>query len=249
MSKSKKKGDDYYPLRWKAADFVENIIILHRTRAALLIAALGIMCVILGLILVGWRPWSSGEETATEEEVTEQVVEEDPVEEVTTIRPLANDVEVAGTTAGTVIELGPTTMRLTGGFSDDVAADVGVARAIELFTDREFLDAQLLGPFSDDGELTIRIVEPLFIGDTADVNPDLAFLFSDVAAAVLSSGEWTVEVVGHAPDDALSQTRALTAADQLIAEGVVANIVTSRGAGSSERILDFQSRIDFILTR
>lgn len=259
MSKSQKKGDNYYPLRWKVADFVENIIILHRTRAALAIAALGILFVIIGLFALGWRPWGSSDETAGAEPTEEADIEVPPHDETTleeelaaatdTVRPIATPEQAALTTPGTVIELGTNTMRLTGGLPDDVAADVSVARALELFDDREFLDVQLLGDFADDGQITIRIVEPLFIGDSTEVNPDLTALFADIATAVRSNAELSVEVVGHAPDQALSETRAQIAADQLIVQGIAANIVTSRGAGGSERIPDFASRVDFILSQ
>ncbi len=260
MSKSQKKVDNYYPLRWKVADFVENIIILHRTRAALVLAALGIFFVIIGLFVLGWRPWGSSDETA-EAEAAEQVTNDVPQHDETTleqelaelpedtVRPIATTEQFALTTPGTVIELGSTTMRLTGGLTNDVAADRSVARALELFNNREFLDAQVLGDFGDDEQITIRVVEPVFLGDTAEINPDLTPLFVDVADAVRSSGEWTVEVVGHTPDQALSETRAQAAADQLVAQGVAANIVTTRGAGGTERILDFNSRVDFILTQ
>lgn len=64
MSAGKNKGDDYYPFRWKVADFAENIVILYRTQAAAAIAALGIIIVLIGVFLLGWRPFSS-DDTAT----------------------------------------------------------------------------------------------------------------------------------------------------------------------------------------
>ena len=29
MSAGKNKGDDYYPFRWKVADFAENLSLIH----------------------------------------------------------------------------------------------------------------------------------------------------------------------------------------------------------------------------
>ena len=64
-----------------------------------------------------------------------------------------------------------------------------------------------------------------------------------------SSGNQTVEVVGHADGGPLSLARAEAAADQIVASGVVANVVTASGVGNSEPVLDTPTeRIDFVIS-
>lgn len=269
MNAGKKKGDDYYPLRWRVADFVENIIILYRSKAALFIAALGILLVLIGLFVLGWRPWSSDEvadpiddnvaetsdidETGTDQPETDQSSTEETtttaLDASNTDRPIASDQEVAFTTPGTVIELGPTVMRLTGGHPSDEGAERSLAIAVDLFPDREVFDAQLLSTsFPEDETITIRIVEPtLFIEDAAELNPAFLSLFDDVADVVFSNGDFTVEIEGHDIRQRLSERRARAAEEQLIAAGVVPNIVTNAGFGNTMPIPEFASRIDFII--
>ena len=74
MNLGRDKGDEYYPLRWKLADFAENIIILYRTRAALVLAALGVLLILIGAFIVGWRPFSSDDADVVTD-VTEEVAD------------------------------------------------------------------------------------------------------------------------------------------------------------------------------
>ena len=46
--------DDYYPLRWKLADFVEDLFMLHRTLVIGLLALLGLGFIALGFLAFGW---------------------------------------------------------------------------------------------------------------------------------------------------------------------------------------------------
>ncbi len=260
---NKNKGDDYYPIRWKFADFVENIIILHRTRAALAIAALGILLVLIGLFVLGWRPFGGDEVAGTDAPDTSEVVNvpaehdgdevppEDPADPTTSIRPIATDQQAELTTPGIVIELGATVMRLTGGAANDAEADAFLGIATQLFPNREVFDSQLLSPtFENNGDIVIRVVEPtLFDAGTDDLNPELNSLIAEVATVVRSSGNQTVEVVGHADGGPLSLARAEAAADQIVASGVVANVVTASGVGNSEPVLDTPTeRIDFVIS-
>lgn len=253
----KKKGDDYYPLRWRLADFFENIIILYRTKAAIGIAILAILVVLVGLVILGWNPFSSDDGNNPDQvaQVEDGTGENQPagglpeIDPATAIRPVADAQQLQFTTSGNVIELGPTVMRLVGGQPSDEAADRALAIAIEQFPNREVFDAQLLSnQFSGSDEIIIRIVEPtLFADGTAEINPAFLPLFQDVVSVIFSNGNFNVEVTGHNNDQALSMDRAQAAGDQLIALGVSSNAVLVTGLGNSEPIDTFTSRIDFIV--
>jgi outer membrane protein OmpA-like peptidoglycan-associated protein len=45
---------DYYPLRWKLADFVEDLFMLHRTAVIGLLALVGLAFITLGFLAFGW---------------------------------------------------------------------------------------------------------------------------------------------------------------------------------------------------
>lgn len=259
----KKKGDDYYPLRWKFADFFENIIILYRTKAAIGIALLGALLVILGLLILGWNPLSSDD--VANDDTPEAQVEHDrddrgdpenlanpqaaEIDPTTVTRPVADAQQLQFTTSGNVIELGPNVMRLVGGQPSDEAADRALAIALEQFPNREVFDAQILSnQFSESDEIIIRLVEPtLFVDGTAELNPAFLSLFGDVMGVVFSNGNFNVEVTGHDNDQQLSAARAQAAGDQLVALGVSQSSVISTGLGNSQPIDTFTSRIDFII--
>ncbi len=267
MSPKSSKNSDYYPLRWKVADFVENIIILHRTRVALIAAALGVILVIIGVFVLGWRPWGSGAETdqiLDEEGIVSEIADQDstnpdsgpenPDETVeidpgTVSRPVATDAQLEFTRSGIVIELGSRTMRLSGGSPSDEAADSGVQFATELFPNRELLDAQVLSTeFSETDEIVIRLVEPnLFATDTSSLNPDLSALIADVVYVARTVGYQTVDVVGHANTGELSSLRADAVAEVLVNQGLSPETVTSFGLGNSEPIPNFPEYIDFVI--
>ena len=251
-----KKDDSYYPLRWRLADFVENIIILHRTRAALAVAGLGALMIFVGLLIFGWRPFSGDDEAIANPraELTETTVDDSGVAEAqfgrgTAVRPIATPEDVQQTTSGSVIELGPTVMRLTGGFSSDAAADLALSQAVELFPNRELLDAQVLSDqFRDTDQVVIRVIEPnFFLEGSSELNPDLVGLIADVATTIQSRDGWTVEVAGHGASEALSSERAQAAADQLVANGIALDTVTVSGRGNSEAIPGTLGHIDFLL--
>ncbi len=270
MSAGRKKDGDYYPLRWKFADRVENIVILYRTRAAVVIAALGLLLILAGIFIIGWRPFESDDD-ATNQDQTEIVdgADDAPTQEESigvaangqgsatqngdlvtgqTRRPIATDAQLRSATSGVVIELGAAVMNLTGGFSSDEAADAAFMRATMLFPTREVLDSQLLSDeFVPTDDVLIRIVDPLFAEDTAELDPALVPLITDVATAIGSSGELTVEVVAHVPRLLLSQDRAQVIADQLVADGIASNIITVTGRGNTEPLPGIPSRVEFIL--
>ncbi len=258
MSRTGKKGDDYYPLRWRVADYFENIIILHRTKAALGIAALATLLVLIGLFVLGWNPFGSDDsvveppadtERIEPDEIIDDVVPAGGINPATASRPIADSQQVQLTTPGTVIELGPTVMRLTGGHPNDAAADRSLLIATDLFVDREVFDAQVLsGEFPETEQIVVRLIEPtLFAEGTAELNTAFVSLFDDVASVVFTRVDVAVEVTGHNNDVQLSAERARAIADQLIAVGVDEDIVTISGRGDAEPIGDFDSRIDVVI--
>ncbi len=60
------KDDDYYPFRWKVADFFEDLFVLHRTAVVGVLALLGLGFILLGFLVLGWGQGDSTEELATE---------------------------------------------------------------------------------------------------------------------------------------------------------------------------------------
>jgi outer membrane protein OmpA-like peptidoglycan-associated protein len=59
------KDDGYYPLRWKLADFVEDVFMLHRTAAIGILALVGLGFIVLGFLSLGWGSNGSTETAAT----------------------------------------------------------------------------------------------------------------------------------------------------------------------------------------
>lgn len=281
MNAGRDKGDEYYPLRWKLADFAENIIILYRTRAALVLAALGVLLILIGAFIVGWRPFSSDDADVVTD-VTEEVADDGVFDDggisqeealgVTAdddlvagddanssdatfstiegnIRPIATEGQLRFVQPAVVIEVGPTVMQLTGGFPSDAAADDAIARATTLFPTLEVLDSQVLHEsFAETDELLIRLGDPtLFVAETATLNPAFLPVVADVATAVLASGDISVEVVGHYPGPVRSTNQARAIADELIAQGVDANRISSVGVGNTDPVPGFDSRVDVIV--
>ena len=54
----KLESEDYYPIRWKLADFAEDLFVLHRTALVAILALVG-----LGLILIGFLVLGEGQQT------------------------------------------------------------------------------------------------------------------------------------------------------------------------------------------
>ena len=46
------KSDSYYPLRWKIADAIEDLFLLHRATAVGVLALLGLAAIIAGFLLL-----------------------------------------------------------------------------------------------------------------------------------------------------------------------------------------------------
>ena len=56
--------DDYYPFRWKVADAVEDMFLLHRSKVIGVIALLGLGFILVGFLLLGWGGTTSQTDTA-----------------------------------------------------------------------------------------------------------------------------------------------------------------------------------------
>ncbi len=59
------KTDGYYPIRWKIADAVEDIFVLHRSKAIGVIALIGLAFILFGFLLLGWGGANSQTDTAS----------------------------------------------------------------------------------------------------------------------------------------------------------------------------------------
>jgi len=94
--------DDYYPLRWKAADGFEDMILLHRATVVGALALLG-----LGAIIAGFLIFNSGETTTTTAttsettvpETVDEVVEDDDQDEAAPTTASAEATTTTPTTA------------------------------------------------------------------------------------------------------------------------------------------------------
>lgn len=252
MSSRPHKDDDYYPLRWKFADAVENIIILYQTKAAIAVAAFGLVFVIVGLLLLGWRPFGSDADEAVSQDPARELSEPQDlsIDPDSVRRTVATDEQVATTKSGAVIELGPRTIRIVGGAASDEAADANAAVTLNLFPGREILDDQLLSQaFGTNNEITVRVVEPgFFLGEGAELNSELISLISDVAEAVRRNDAGNaVLVVGHAPTGPLGTERAESVANELINLGLTIEQVSFTSVGNSEPLPGVESYIEFLL--
>lgn len=59
------KPEDYYPLRWKVADAVEDVFVLHRSKAIGVIALIGLAFILFGFLLLGWGGARNQTDTAS----------------------------------------------------------------------------------------------------------------------------------------------------------------------------------------
>lgn len=270
----KKKDDSYYPLRWKFADSVENIIILHRTKAAIAIAILGIALVIAGLSILGFFGSDDSDESADGNPVTEQTTAGDPddltqadgdadaqlpnddniieggaEDDVNNSRPTATDEQLLLTPSGTVIQISGDTVRLVGGFPSEEAADESLDLIIDFFGDFEIIDDQIIGDgFDDLDSLLISIVDPtLFADQTAEINPRFFGVFDAVSDLIFVNGNFSVNVRAHVEGQELSDIRAEAVTDRLVSALVDPEIISAAGFDGADLAAGQTSRIDFLI--
>lgn len=252
MSSRPHKDDDYYPLRWKFADAVENIIILYRTKAAIAVAVFGMLFVFFGLLLLGWRPFGNDEEAIAQDPVAD-VVEEEldfTIDPDSVRRTVATEEQAVTTKSGAVIELGQRTIRIVGGAPTDEVADEIARQTVGLFPNREILDDQLLShQFGQTNEFTVRVVEPgFFVSESSELNGEFISLVADIAEAVRRNDLGsTVLVVGHAPTGPLGTERAEAVSNELINQGLTIEQVSYTSVGNSEPLPGLDSYIEFLL--
>lgn len=297
------KPDDYYPFRWKVADAVEDVLLLHRSKAIGVIALLGLAFILIGFFLLGWGGTTSQTDTAAPNTTTPATSE--PVDagttdteassttsptttaaptttaSTTTAAPTttastttaapesaraATPEQLATTDAGSIVEMTPTRITISGGLEDDAAADEIVELVAATFAGID-VDDQLVvdDSFAGASGLTFRLsAADLFGYNSDDLNPAYYPLIDQLAATIVDATDWQVEVSGHTDDSGpaegnqrLSERRAASAAQRLIAQGVAADGVTSIGRGESEPIADNDSeagrtanrRVEFAIIR
>ena len=291
MSDDDKKStaEDYYPLRWKLADFAEDLFVLHRTAVVAILALFG-----LGLILLGYLALGDGQATtetvtdqtnglertasagiddddetpttaidiATEESATSSSAPTSTEAPTTTIattttsttttttepvseRAATSPERLAATTPGAILELTPGAIRLIGGLPDDSMADENIELAERFFPGIAIEDQQVVdASFPDPEVVTMRLSAPDLFGYNSDnLNAAYLPLIDQIAVAVAASETISVEVSGHTDDTGpaegnqrLSERRAASAAQRLIAQGVPSAQVTSIGRGEDQPI-------------
>ena len=280
----KSAAEDYYPLRWKLADFAEDLFVLHRTAVVAILALFGLGLILLGYLALGdgqattetvtdqtsglERTASAGiddddaptttidvasEESATSSSTTTSsapTTTEAPTTTTTTTVPVSTRAatspeQLAATTPGAILELTPSAIRLIGGLPDDSMADENIELAERFFPGIAVEDQQVVdASFPDPEVVTMRLSAPdLFGYNSDDLNAAYLPLIDQIAVAVAASDSISVEVSGHTDDTGpaegnqrLSERRAASAAQRLIAQGVPSAQVTSVGRGEDQPI-------------
>lgn len=242
-------SDGYYPIKWRVADAIEDLFLLHRNTAIGVLALLGLGAIIVGLLL-----FDGDQNTVTEtSSATTQPVQDDAAIETTstttstttttvapettttvapettttttTPRTPANEGVVNATESGRLLRLTDTAVEVIGGLPNNAAADDTLAIAAETFPDFTIDDLQIVdSSFTDDAPLTIRIDAPdLFAYNSDNLNPIYLPVIDQLAASIIAEG-WSVEVGGHTdasgPDDG----------NQVLSEG--------RAASAASRLRD-----------
>ena len=290
----KSAAEDYYPLRWKLADFAEDLFVLHRTAVVAILALFGLGLILLGYLALGdgqattetvtdqtsglERTASAGiddddaptttidvasEESATSSSTTTSSAPTTTEAPTTTIattttstttttttvpvstRAATSPEQLAATTPGAILELTPSAIRLIGGLPDDSMADENIELAERFFPGIAVEDQQVVdASFPDPEVVTMRLSAPdLFGYNSDDLNAAYLPLIDQIAVAVAASDSISVEVSGHTDDTGpaegnqrLSERRAASAAQRLIAQGVPSAQVTSVGRGEDQPI-------------
>ena len=277
----KSAAEDYYPLRWKLADFAEDLFVLHRTAVVAILALFGLGLILLGYLALGdgqattetvtdqtsglERTASAGiddddaptttidvasEESATSSSTTPSSAPTTEAPTTTTTVPVSTRAatspeQLAATTPGAIFELTPSAIRLIGGLPDDSMADENIELAERFFPGIAVEDQQVVdASFPDPEVVTMRLSAPdLFGYNSDDLNAAYLPLIDQIAVAVAASDSISVEVSGHTDDTGpaegnqrLSERRAASAAQRLIAQGVPSAQVTSVGRGEDQPI-------------
>ncbi len=266
------KSPDYYPLRWKVADGVEDLFVLHRGKAAA-----GVLLLLAGLIF-GFILFTGGDGDGDQEVATDSgstTVAPTTTEATTTVAPTtteattttttpatttttttttiavvserapASPAERDATSPGAIIEMGPTTIRLVGGFATDREADETLTLANAVFPGIDVVDDQLVDESYEAVEgITFRLSAADLFGYNSDnINATYLPVIDQLAAAMVAAESWKVQVTGHTDDTGpadgnqrLSEGRAQSAANRLINQGVSTDRITVLGLGEDQPI-------------
>ncbi len=169
--------DDYYPFRWRVADFFEDLFVLHRTAVVGLLALLGVGFILLGFLVLG--PSDSQTETATEARSVNDGGDLDPADafddaetsssSTTTAAPTTTTGAPTTTTGAptTTTTAAPTTTTTTIAVSPRAATDDQVAttesgRVLVLGPDVVFVSGGL--PSDEAADEVVTLAESLFPG-------------------------------------------------------------------------------------
>lgn len=266
------KSPDYYPLRWKVADGVEDLFVLHRGKAAA-----GVLLLLAGLIF-GFILFTGGDGDGDQEVATDSgstTVAPTTTEATTTVAPTTTEATTTTTTPatttttttttiavvserapgspaerdatspGAIIEMGPTTIRLVGGFATDREADETLTLANAVFPGIDVVDDQLVDESYEAVEgITFRLSAADLFGYNSDnINATYLPVIDQLAAAMVAAESWKVQVTGHTDDTGpadgnqrLSEGRAQSAANRLINQGVSTDRITVLGLGEDQPI-------------
>ena len=273
---SEGKSPDYYPLRWKVADAVEDLFVLHRGKAAA-----GVLLLLAGLIF-GFIVFTGGGDggdaelattdgttsvAPTTSEASTTVAPTTTESSTTTVAPTTteatttttttttiaevsarapeNDAERDATSPGAIIEMGPSTVRLVGGFATDREADETLTLANAVFPGVDVVDDQLVDESYEAVEgITFRLSAADLFGYNSDnINGTYLPVIDQLAAAMVAADTWQVQVTGHTDDTGpsdgnqrLSEGRAQAAANRLIDQGVATDRITVLGLGEDQPI-------------
>ena len=273
---SEGKSPDYYPLRWKVADAVEDLFVLHRGKAAA-----GVLLLLAGLIF-GFIVFTGGGDDGdaelattdgttsvapTTSEASTTVAPTTTESTTTTVAPTTteatttttttttivevsarapeNDAERDATSPGAIIEMGPSTVRLVGGFATDREADETLTLANAVFPGVDVVDDQLVDESYEAVEgITFRLSAADLFGYNSDnINGTYLPVIDQLAAAMVAADTWQVQVTGHTDDTGpsdgnqrLSEGRAQAAANRLIDQGVASDRITVLGLGEDQPI-------------
>lgn len=218
------KTDEYYPIRWKIADAVEDIFVLHRSKAIGVIALIGLAFILFGFLLLGWGGATSQTNTANpaSSSSTDTIGDTDDAEDesATTVSSAAPSTTAAPTTAA------PTTAPATTAPTTTLAVSSrGVATP-------EQLAATESGPVIELSPSVIRLAGGLTTDAEADAVVELVeSIFTEIEVddqQVVDDGFESVETWNFrlsAPDlfgynsDALNATY-LPLVDQLAAAAI-----------------------------
>ena len=104
-------SDDYYPIRWKVADAIEDLFLLHRNTVIGALALLGVAAITIGILLFDTDGTTT--ETAAPSTTVEAPPAEDPPETTTTTAAPETTTTTAAPTTTTTTTAAPTTTTTT----------------------------------------------------------------------------------------------------------------------------------------